>query len=337
MFALLPPVAPPKLFAPSWNPFSELLLPKKPFVVCAPPSVCRFSHFPVSGFFVYPLFVIGLSGVESATAFPDPILGAFCGADTSGVDCDGAFAVVPAPPTDDPVFALLPPVAPPKLFAPSWNPFSELLLPKKPFVNFAPPSVCGFSHFPVSGFFVYPPFVIGLSGVESTTTFPDPVSGVFCGADASGVDCDGAFGVVPEPVAGPPSELTVPFLIPCWNPFKLSMLPKNPFVSFAPVSGVTFSHFPVSGFFWYPSFITGFGVSGVLPSTTSTSTFLGTSVSVAFCFGVSTSTTFASVGGGTVSTTCFLGGSTTCTLSTFGVSTTCFLLSTGSGFFLIGV
>ena len=190
---------------------------------------------------MYPPFVIGLSGVESATAFPDPVLGAFCGADTSGVVCDGAFAVVPAPPSDDPVFALLPPVLPPKLFAPSWNPFSELLLPKKPFVNFAPPSVCGFSHF------------------------------------------------------------------------------------------------PVSGFFWYPSFITGFGVSDVLPSTTSTSTFLGTSVSVAFCFGGSTSTTFASVGGGTVSTTCFLGGSTTSTLSTFGGSTTCFLLSTGSGFFLIGV
>ena len=64
----------------------QLLLPKKPFVVCAPPSVCGFSHFPVSGFFVYPLFVIGWSGVESATAFPDPVLGAFCGADTSGVE-----------------------------------------------------------------------------------------------------------------------------------------------------------------------------------------------------------------------------------------------------------
>ena len=299
------------------------------------------------------MFVTGLSGVESATAFPDPVLGAFCGADTSGVVCDGAFAVVPAPPSDNPVFALLPPVVPPKLFAPSWNPFSELLLPKKPFVNFAPPSVCGFSHFPVSGFFVYPPFVIGLSGVESTTTFPAPVSGAFCGADTSGAGFDGALFVVPEPAADNPVFALLPPVLPpklfapSWNPFSELLLPKKPFVNFAPPSVCGFSHFPVSGFFWYPSFITGFGVSDVLPSTTSTSTFLGvsttgtsflgTSVSVAFCFGGSTSTTFASVGGGTVSTTCFLGGSTTSTLSTFGGSTTCFLLSTGSGFFLIGV
>ena len=102
---------------------------------------------------MYPPFVIGLSGVESTTTFPAPVSGAFCGADTSGIDCDGAFAVVPAPPTDEPAFALLPPVAPPKLFAPSWNPFKLSMLPKNPFVSFAPVSGLTFSHFPVSGFF----------------------------------------------------------------------------------------------------------------------------------------------------------------------------------------
>ena len=195
-------------------------------------------------------------------------------------------------------------------------------------------------------------FVTGLSGVESATA-PDPVLGAFCGADTSGVDCDGAFAVVPAPPTDDPVFALLPpvappkLFAPSWNPFSELLLPKKPFVNFAPPSVCGFSHFPVSGFFWYPSFITGFGASGVLPSPTSTSTFLGvsttgtsflgTSVSATFCFGVSTSTTFASVGGGTVSATCFLGGSTTCPLSTFGVSTTCFLLSTGSGLFLIGV